>query len=45
MILEVAILYIKKGHEEKFKLDFIEAGQYISSNPATFDTTSKSVLK
>jgi heme-degrading monooxygenase HmoA len=31
MILEVAILYIKKGEEIKFENDFDAAGKYISS--------------
>lgn len=31
MILEVAVLYIKQGQRDKFKSDFKEAGQYISS--------------
>lgn len=31
MILEVAVLYVKEGHERKFETDFAIAGQYISS--------------
>ena len=31
MILEVAILYVKKGDELLFEKDFKIAGQYISS--------------
>ncbi|WP_100610814.1 antibiotic biosynthesis monooxygenase family protein [Confluentibacter lentus] len=31
MILEVAILNVKKGQEKQFELDFAKAGQYISS--------------
>ncbi len=31
MILEVAILNVKQGQEEKFENDFIIAGKYISS--------------
>ena len=31
MILEVAILFVKKGEEKQFEQDFKIAGQYISS--------------
>ncbi|ULQ57124.1 antibiotic biosynthesis monooxygenase [Flavihumibacter rivuli] len=31
MILEVAILNVKKGEEEDFERDFLTAGKYISS--------------
>lgn len=31
MVLEVAILEIKKGLETQFEQDFVSAGQYISS--------------
>ncbi|OYX25019.1 MAG: antibiotic biosynthesis monooxygenase [Flavobacteriales bacterium 32-35-8] len=31
MILEVAILKVKKGQEKQFEIDFATAGQYISS--------------
>jgi len=31
MILEVAILYVKKGEYKEFEKDFAIAGQYISS--------------
>lgn len=31
MILEVAVLNVKQGQEERFEKDFIIAGQYISS--------------
>lgn len=31
MILEVAILFVKKGEEKQFEKDFEIAGQYISS--------------
>lgn len=31
MILEVAILFVKKGQEKQFEKDFEIAGQYISS--------------
>lgn len=31
MILEVAILNVKKDQEKQFELDFVKAGQYISS--------------
>ncbi|WP_010180821.1 antibiotic biosynthesis monooxygenase family protein [Aquimarina agarilytica] len=31
MILEVAILYVKKGFESQFEVDFARAGKYISS--------------
>ncbi|RYE21652.1 MAG: antibiotic biosynthesis monooxygenase [Sphingobacteriales bacterium] len=33
MILEVAILFVKKGQEKSFELDFKQAGQYISAIP------------
>jgi heme-degrading monooxygenase HmoA len=32
MVLEVAILYVKKGEEIKFENDFKIAGRYISSS-------------
>ncbi|HMV03619.1 MAG TPA: antibiotic biosynthesis monooxygenase [Chitinophagales bacterium] len=31
MILEAAILYVKKGEEANFEIDFLKAGKYISS--------------
>ena len=31
MILEVAILNVKKGQEKQFEIDFAKAGQYISA--------------
>lgn len=31
MILEAAILYVKKGEEANFEIDFLNAGKYISS--------------
>ena len=31
MILEVAILKVKKGKEKQFEIDFEKAGQFISS--------------
>lgn len=31
MILEVAILNVKNGHEKQFERDFEKAGQYISA--------------
>lgn len=31
MILESAILYVKKGKEHEFEKDFVEAGQFISA--------------
>lgn len=31
MILEVAVLNIKEGHQKQFETDFAFAGQYISS--------------
>jgi heme-degrading monooxygenase HmoA len=31
MILEVAILNVKDGHEKQFEIDFAKAGQFISS--------------
>lgn len=31
MILESAILYVKKGKEDQFEKDFADAGQFISS--------------
>ena len=31
MILEVAILNVKKGQENQFEIDFVIAGQFISS--------------
>ncbi|MCC6448619.1 MAG: antibiotic biosynthesis monooxygenase [Chitinophagaceae bacterium] len=31
MIFEAAILYVKKGEEANFEIDFLNAGKYISS--------------
>ncbi len=31
MILEVAILNVKSGQEKQFEIDFLAAGQFISS--------------
>lgn len=42
MILEVAILNVKSGREERFEKDFVMAGQYIR---ATKGYVSHSLLK
>lgn len=45
MILEVAILTVKKGQEKQFELDFATAGQYIGSIKGYLNHTLKKCLE
>jgi heme-degrading monooxygenase HmoA len=45
MILELAILYVKPGLQEKFEADFAIAGQYISSINGYIEHTLQKCLE
>jgi heme-degrading monooxygenase HmoA len=45
MILELAILYVKPGLQEKFETDFAIAGQYISSINGYIEHTLQKCLE
>ncbi len=45
MILELAILYVKKGEEIKFEKDFLIAGKYISATKGYINHSLKKCLE
>ena len=45
MILELAILYVKPGLQERFEIDFAIAGQYISSINGYIEHTLQKCLE
>jgi heme-degrading monooxygenase HmoA len=45
MILEIAILHVKPGLQEKFEADFATAGQYISSINGYIEHTLQKCLE